>query len=101
MKLITKEIEKKMPKLRSQSEGRLEDLTFHCKLFTPWGNWTWYIAEADFKTGECFGLVEGFETELGYFDLNELMEISGPFGLKIERDMHFTSTKYSELKVRK
>ena len=28
----------------------------------------------DRETGQCFGLVEGLETELGYFDLTELAE---------------------------
>lgn len=98
MKLITKEIIRKTPKLRAQAEGKLEDLTFYVKLFAPWGSWTWYIAEADFETGECFGLVEGFEKEVGYFDLNELISIKGPFGLKIERDLWFSPKKYSEIK---
>ena len=37
------------------------------KLFSPYSNWTWYITELDPETGQCFGLVEGFERELGYF----------------------------------
>lgn len=36
-----------------------------------------------------FGLVKGMEDELGYFSLEELESISGPGGLKIERDMYF------------
>jgi hypothetical protein len=97
MKLITKELQKKTPKLGTQSGSVLENLTFYIKLFTPWSNWTWYVAEADFETGECFGLVEGFEKELGYFNLKELEQIKGPGGLKIERDMYFQSKKYPEL----
>lgn len=100
MKLITQEMRKKTPALRDQAEVGLDNLVLHYKLFTPWANWTWYIAEADYETGECFGLVEGLETELGYFDLNELMEIRGPVGLKIERDMHFEPKKYYDI-VRK
>ncbi len=96
MKLFTKEIKKKMPKMRAQSEVGLENLTFYMKLFAPWGNWTWYVAEADFETGEAFGLVCGFEKEVGYFDLNELSEIKGPFGLKIERELVFSPITYVE-----
>ena len=44
------------------------------KLFSPYNGWRWYITEWDAETGTCFGLVEGFETELGYFDLTELAE---------------------------
>lgn len=96
MKLITKEIMKKVPALRAQSEKGLGELTLYVKLFCPWSDWTWYIAEADFETGECFGLVCGFEKELGYFDLNEISEIT-KFGLKIERDVYFTPKKYYEI----
>lgn len=97
MKLITQEIIKTTPKLRSQAEVGLDNLTFYVKLFTPWTSWTWYIAEADFETGECFGLVDGFEKEVGYFDLNELIAIEGPFGLNIERDIYFTPITNAEL----
>ena len=35
-----------------------------------------------------FGLVEGFEKELGYFSLDELLSLKfPPLGLSIERDM--------------
>ena len=97
MMLITKELMKKVPKVGANSRGGIEDLKFYVKLFTPWSNWTWYIAEADWETGECFGLVEGFEKELGYFDLNELKEIRGMGGLKIERDRWFSTSTYAEV----
>ena len=46
------------------------------KLFSPYNGWRWYVTEWDAETGLCFGLVEGFETELGYFDLTELAEVT-------------------------
>lgn len=66
------------------------------KFFTPWSNWTWYATEFD---GEdtFFGLVYGFERELGYFSLRELEKIRGPMGLCIERDLYFTPRKLSEI----
>ena len=39
-----------------------------------------------------FGLVSGHEDELGYFSLNELENLKGPFGLKVERDLYFQPT---------
>ena len=36
-----------------------------------------------------FGLVDGFDKELGYFYMSELLSAKGPWGLRIERDMHF------------
>jgi hypothetical protein len=46
----------------------------------------------------CFGWVEGFEPELGYFSLDELAEIKGPLGLRIERDLNFCPKPLSEIK---
>ena len=37
-----------------------------------------------------FGLVEGFEKELGYFNLSELEAVRGHLGLPIERDLYWT-----------
>lgn len=67
------------------------------KLFDPTGAWTWFISEFDPETGEAFGVVHGFEKELGYFSLNELAGIKGAFGLPIERDLYFDPTPLEEL----
>jgi len=40
-----------------------------------------------------FGYVEGFSSEWGYFSLTELASVKGPFGLKIERDLHWIPAK--------
>lgn len=73
-----------------------DDPLVRAKLFTPWTRWTWYIIECD---GEdlCFGLVDGFERELGYFSLKELESIQGPGGLRIERDQHFDPVRLKDL----
>jgi len=46
------------------------------KFLPPDNNWTWYASEFD---GEdlFFGLVSGFEVELGYFSLKELQQVRG------------------------
>lgn len=88
MKLLTKALAKKIPAIYAQ-DGKGMEATAFVKLFTPWANWTWYITEFNPETGECFGLVDGLERELGYFNLAELEAIRGPFGLKIERDQWF------------
>jgi hypothetical protein len=58
------------------------------KFFTPDSNWTWYPTEFDGED-RFFGLVSGFEVELGYFTLSELESIHGPLGLLVERDLYF------------
>ena len=88
MKLLTKEILGKLPKLYANEEKSLEETKIIVKFFTPDSNWTWYATEFD---GEdlFFGLVDGFEKELGYFSLKELQSVRGALGLPIERDMYF------------
>ncbi len=61
--------------------------------------WTWYITEWDSQTGTCFGLVEGFETELGYFDLTELAEVTVLGGVPaVERDLYWEPKTLGEIR---
>jgi hypothetical protein len=42
-------------------------------LFThPQTHWFWLVFEYDPETRQCFGLVIGFDSEIGYFDMAEL-----------------------------
>lgn len=68
------------------------------KLFNPTGSWSWYIAAYDPATRQAYGLVKGFEREVGYFDMAELVAFRGRFGLPIERDLSFRPTKLVEVK---
>jgi|GEM_PF-978282 len=92
--LLDQNSREKLPTLHSGEDLGLEALA-QVKFFTPDSNWTWYAIEFD---GEdiFFGLVDGFETELGYFSLKELKEVHGPMGLQIERDLHFEPKSLSE-----
>lgn len=96
MKLLTKAILQKLPKLYAQ-EKKGEDAVVYVKFFTPDANWTWYATEFD---GEdtFFGLVKGQETELGYFSLRELQAARGPWGLPVERDRYFTPKTLREVR---
>ena len=94
MKLLTEEVRRRLPALYATEHDK--DPIVQVKFFTPWSNGTWRATEFD---GEdtFFGLVEGFETEWGYFSLRELEEIRGPGGLCIERDLYFEPKPVSEL----
>lgn len=65
------------------------------KLFLPWTSGTWLLTEMDPEGGLCFGLADlGFGTpELGYISLDEIWEVVGPGGLRVERDIHWKATK--------
>ena len=56
------------------------------KFFHPMSSWDWYLTEYNPKERLAFGLVTGFEAEIGYFSIEELesLEVSG---LKVEREI--------------
>ena len=102
MKLMTKAIAKG---LKAGTEAATPEPTpIVVKYFHPASGWTWFATEGE-KVGPgpndwiLFGLVEGFETELGSFSLAELAAIKGPMGLSIERDLHFTGMAIQNNKV--
>jgi len=98
VKLLTKKLREDIPPLYSTEDE--DDPVVHAKLFTPDSSWTWYVLEFD---GEdlLFGYVIGHYAELGYFSLSGLQKVRGPFGLPIERDLHFEPTRLSEVRKRK
>ena len=74
-RLMTKELGEKIPALYANDDVEdYDSVVAHVKLFSPYAGWRWYVTEWEAETGLCFGLVEGFENELGYFSLDELAE---------------------------
>jgi hypothetical protein len=102
MKLLTKEIINQFEKQGKVDELPSEKAKVICKFFNPTGNGTWYAIEYDSTQRMFFGFVDlGIKDceEFGYFSLDELESLKvPPFGLGIERDMHFKPIKVSELK---
>ena len=88
MKLITKEIQRKLDANLKLDEDKRKP---HLKLFNPCGSGTWLITEHNTETGLMFGLCDlghGF-VEFGYVSMEEIKNIRLPFGLTIERDKSF------------
>ena len=86
--LITRKLADTIPPLYANEKTADQGaVVARVKLFSPYNGWTWYITECDPETGLCFGLIEGSENELGYFDLTELAETT-VFGRvpAVERD---------------
>lgn len=114
--LLDQKSREQLPKLYANEQLGLSALA-QVKFFSPSSSWTWYASEACAvtKDGEYkaltdvspddvsfddvifFGLVDGFELELGYFSLSDLQDTSGGLQLPIERDRHFTPTSLAEL----
>lgn len=63
------------------------------KFFNPCGATTWLATELDADGDTLFGLADlGFGCpELGSFSLAEIAGVRLPFGLRIERDLHFST----------
>jgi len=61
------------------------------KFFSPVGAATWLLSELDQDGDTLFGLADlGFGCpELGSVSLSEIATMTLPFGLSIERDLHF------------
>ena len=89
--LMTKEVGDTIPAIYAHKNVEsYDDVLAPAKLFSPYGNWTWFITEMDPETGTCFGLVQGFEEELGYFDLTELSDATVFGGVPaVERDLYW------------
>jgi hypothetical protein len=97
MKLLTEELRKQLPPLYSQEN--VEDPMVICKFFHPLSTMTWYAIEGE-PVGDdfiFFGWVHSDFPELGYFSLNEMQAVH-VMGLGIERDLHFTPKKLSEVR---
>lgn len=112
MKLLTKELMRRLP---PSQEGKGDEAVVYAKFFTPDSNWTWYVTEAmavldeetevplkevngrGFIDVRFFGLVDGFERELGYFSLRELEAARGPLGLSIERDRYWSEVPLKDV----
>ena len=99
-KLMTKEIGDTIPALYAHENVKdYDSVLASAKLFSPYSNWTWFITEWEAETGTCFGLVQGFETELGYFELTELAEVTVLGGVPaVERDLYWKPMTLGEIR---
>jgi len=99
MKLLTKELRDKFPKLGETDSKKLEEIPIIAKFFDPTGSWTWYATEGQQEGDDFifFGYVRGDFPELGEFSLKELESVKGHFGLGIERDLYFGKHTLAEV----
>jgi hypothetical protein len=97
MKMITKALEKKLPKLYATE--RQKQPIVHVHYFCPSNGWDWYITEFDGKD-TMFGLVDGYDVELGYISLSELSSVKDRHGRPmVERDLYWTPKPLSEVRA--
>lgn len=83
-----------VPKLGSNEDKPASEVKVPLKFFNPVGGATWWVTEADWTAGIMFGYVDlgppfSDDAELGYINLEELIETKLRFGMKVERDIHW------------
>jgi hypothetical protein len=92
---MTKELEKQFKKVGSQEN--VNDPIVIAKFFNPSGIGYWFATEYNPEDKIFFGYVSLLYNEWGSFALRELEEYCGPFGLGIERDLHFQPQPISKI----
>ena len=96
--LMTREIAEGLPGLYEQDGA--EDPMVYVHYFSCVNGWDWWLLEFD-GTDEAFGLVEGYDDELGYFSLKEMAELNRSMGFAVvERDEHFSPKPLSAVRRR-
>lgn len=92
MKLLTKRLIEKFPKLYANEDKNPADIPVIAKIFNPRGSGTWYLTEYD---GEdiFFGLCCIHEAELGYVSYNDLIDIG-----YLERDLYWKGSLADAMK---
>lgn len=102
MKLLPNDLANSLPDLYDTENIDTEDKMIYVKFFSPFSDWTWYVAEYDSSDGTFFGLVDGNEREWGYFSLRELEGINAESNPPlIERDEYFTPTRIKDIQALK
>jgi hypothetical protein len=91
MKLLTQP----QAKAAIRNSGKeLDQIKPVAKLFCPWGAATWLVCEMDPENPDIISVVADLGqgcVEYGSASLAEIASLRGPFGLKIERDIHWSA----------
>lgn len=98
MKMMTKELEAEFAR-QGQTDGKGEENTQVLAHYFA-GSWDWWATEYNPTDRTFFGLVKGFEVELGYFSLDELEGNScekRPLG-GVERDLYWHPKSLAEVR---
>lgn len=107
MKLLTKQIEKKLPSLATVENQSMEELVVIVKFFHPLLPWTWFVFGGSPVNDDYMFYGKVFnpncrDGELCYFTLSQLQSIETPFGpttFRVERGKLFKPTPATQLSL--
>ena len=92
MKLLTKKI-KEQAKEQYDKGSDMEQMVV-AKYFDAMGDWKWFLMNMGEDEDYCWGIVKGFEVEMGSFLLSDLKEA---LGLRFQRDLYFEPMKAKDV----
>ncbi len=93
MELLTQDDKKQLPRFET-TQGSLDPIV-HVLFQMPMLDWTWYVIECNGKN-EVFALEERERAKWGFYNLEELQELRGPFGLRVQRAQRYRSMPLSK-----
>ncbi len=96
MNILDHPLVKALPALYTQ-DG-VDDPIVTVRIFHPSSDWFWYPLEVDLDKGLFFGLVRGFEAELGSFSTAEFQSVEESTYLPFQVDETFKPMKLTEVK---
>ena len=90
-KITSADLAGALPPMRAGADKAASEVKVPVKLFSPVGAATWWLTEYDPDEDRAFGYCDLGHgcAELGYVSITELREVTLPFGLCIERDIHW------------
>ena len=91
--LLTKQLKRVIPDLGT-TDNQVDRIVY-TRFYVPNNNWEWYPFELSNQSDMMYGLVIGFEKEIGYFSEQELLSSKSVY-----RDTSFEPIKWSELKIK-
>ena len=95
--------ERQIPALYELDGKPHEEIQVKIKFHDLFGSWEWYGWEAEVSENDVlfFGYVKGFETEMGYFSLSEMISVNRNNSIpRIVIDTEFEPITLEELKQR-
>ncbi len=97
MQLLTKKITEMAHK--QYPKGSDFNQMVVAKFFDAFGSWSWYLMNIDPVDNDyCWGIVKGFEVEMGSFLMSELKSLKAMGSVpRIERDICFKPTKAKDI----
>ncbi len=93
MELLTREDKRRIPQFEMTQDA--VDPVVSVLLHMPTLDWTWYVIECNGKD-EVFALEERERAKWGFYNLPQLQDLRGPFGLRVQQVQRYQPLPLSQ-----